>query len=201
MRLPPLPETPAGPLTPERMAARAVGGRAVEVTRPITISPYDPGWPARYRRHETRIRAALGGRALAVEHVGSTAVPGLAAKDRIDIDLIVADPADEDAYVPQLAAAGYALRSRDPHWYEHRCLWGEPHDVSLHVFGPDCDEFLRHLILRDWLRAHPRDRDRYAERKQRAAAEHPMSMAGYVAAKGDVIVAILRRAGLTDSAR
>jgi GrpB-like predicted nucleotidyltransferase (UPF0157 family) len=196
MRRPPLP-SPAAPLTPEQMRQRVVGDRPPEVTEPITVSPYDPGWPERYRREARRIRAALGTRALAVEHVGSTAVPGLAAKDRLDIDLIVANPADEDDYVPALAGAGYTLRTREPHWYEHRCLWTATHDVNLHVFGPDCDEHLRHLILRDWLRAHPDDRDRYAARKQEAAAEHPMSMANYVAAKAEVIVEILRRAGLT----
>jgi GrpB-like predicted nucleotidyltransferase (UPF0157 family) len=113
MRLPPLP-VPSAPLTPEQMAQRVVGDRPAEVRKPITISPYDPGWPTRYLREEARIRVALGTRALAVEHVGSTAVPGLAAKDRIDIDLIVADPADEETYLPDLAAAGYTLATREP---------------------------------------------------------------------------------------
>ena len=71
-------------------------------------------------------------------------------------DLIVADPADEDAYLPALTALDYMLATREPHWYEHRCLWNPGHTVNLHVFGPDCDEHLRHLILRDWLREHPR---------------------------------------------
>jgi GrpB-like predicted nucleotidyltransferase (UPF0157 family) len=196
MRVPPLPP-PSVFATPEQMARRAVGDRSPDTpTAPITISPYDPGWPARYRREETRIRAALRQRILALEHVGSTAVPGLPAKDRVDIDLIVADPADEDAYVPALTAAGYRLRARDPHWYEHRCLWTESHDVTLHVFGPDCDEHLRHVVFRDWLRAHPEDRDRYAARKRAAAAQHPLSMSGYVRGKAGVIVDILRRAGL-----
>ena len=193
--MPPLPP-PAAPLTPAQMAARVVGDRPAEVSRPIMISPYDPGWPLRYGEHERTIRAALGSRALTVEHVGSTAVPGLAAKDRLDIDLIVDDPADEDAYVPALQAAGYTLQTREPHWYEHRALWTASHDVNLHVFGPDCDEYLRHVVLRDWLRTHPDDRDRYAAAKHAAAAAHPLSMAGYVHAKAGVIVDILRRAGL-----
>lgn len=195
MRRPPLP-VPAAPLTLEQMARRVVGDRPAEVSKPITISPYDESWPERFRGAEARIRAALGDRALAVEHIGSTAVPGLPAKDRVDIDLIVADPADEDAYVPALAAAGFTLRTREPHWYEHRALWTEHHDVNVHVFAPDCDEHLRHLILRDWLRTHPDDRDRYAEAKRAAAKEHPMSMARYVSTKAPVIVDILRNAGL-----
>lgn len=68
--------------------------------------------------------------------------------------------------------------------------------MNLHVFGPDCDEYLRHVIFRDWLRTHPEDRDRYAARKFAAAAEHPLSMAHYVAGKGQIVVEILRRAGL-----
>ncbi|MEW2327949.1 GrpB family protein [Micromonospora chersina] len=196
MRKPPLP-APSAPLTPDQLAQRAVGDRSLDVpARPITISPYDPDWPARYLREEARIRAALGERALAVEHVGSTAVPGLPAKDRLDIDLIVIDPADEDAYVPDLTAAGYLLRTREPHWYEHRCLWTASHDVNLHVFGPDCDEYLRHLMFRDWLRSHPEDRDRYAAQKREAAAEHPLSASRYFHSKAALIREILQRAGL-----
>jgi GrpB-like predicted nucleotidyltransferase (UPF0157 family) len=196
MRLPPLPP-PSVLVTPEHLAQRAVGPRSADVpAKPITISPYDPGSPDRYRREEERIRAALGERVLAIDHVGSTAVPGLPAKDRVDIDLIVADPADEDAYVPRLTAAGYLLRVREPYWYEHRCLWTAGHDVNLHVFGPDCDEHLRHLVFRDWLRTHPDDGDRYAARKRESAAQNPLSMSGYVQGKAAVVVEILHRAGL-----
>jgi GrpB-like predicted nucleotidyltransferase (UPF0157 family) len=110
----PLPP-PAPPLTCEQMAQRAVGNRLTDVTAAITISAYDPNWPTVYSREETKIRAALGAQALAIEHVGSTAVPGLAAKNRIDIDLVVADPADEAAYVPPLEAAGYGCGLGSPH--------------------------------------------------------------------------------------
>lgn len=98
--------------------------------------------------------------------------------------------------MPVLAEVGYTLRTREPHWYEHRCLWTDTHDVSVHVFGPDCDEHLRHLIFRAWLRTHPADRDLYAARKLRSAAENPMSMGKYVDGKSPVIVEILTRAGL-----
>jgi GrpB-like predicted nucleotidyltransferase (UPF0157 family) len=194
MRIPPLP-APATPLTAEQMSRRVVGDRPADVTAPIAISTHRDSWAARYLQTASRIRAALGPRVLELEHVGSTAVPGLAAKDRVDIDLIVADPADEDAYVPDLTAAGFTLQTREPDWYQHRCLWTAGHDINLHVFGPDCDEFLRHVLLRDWLRVHQADRDRYAARKWEAAAEHPLSMPNYVAAKADVIVSILREAG------
>lgn len=195
-RTPPMPP-PSVRLTPAELAHRTVGPRTGDIpVKPITIHAYDPSWPARFTREQARVRAALGTRVLALDHVGSTAVPGLPAKNRIDIDLIVADPADEDTYVSDLTAAGYRLRTREPHWYEHRCLWTANHDVNLHVFGPDCDEHLRHLIFRDWLRTHPADRDLYAAHKFEAAARHPNSASAYVHAKGAVIREILHRAGL-----
>src|SRR6516164_2974248 len=79
---------------------------------PITLADYDPGWPALFAREAARIRAALGGRAVQVEHVGSTSVPGLAAKPIIDILLVVPDSSDEQAYVLALDAAGYVLSPR-----------------------------------------------------------------------------------------
>ena len=198
MRTPPLPGAIA-PVTSDRLAARAVGDRLAQVTRPITIDDYDPTWPAMFTREEVRIRQALGPLALAIGHVGSTAVPGLAAKNRLDIDLIVADPADESAYVPALEPAGYVLRTREPDWYEHRCLWTHDHGVNLHVFGPDCDEHLRHLIFRDWLRDHPDDRDRYAAEKRQIAAVHHMDIVEYVNQKAAIVIEILRKAGCVDS--
>lgn len=196
MRMPPLPD-PLTPLSPERIAAAAVGERPIDVPiSPITITPYDSAWPATFTIEQARVLAALGARALGVEHVGSTAVPGLSAKNRLDIDLIVADPADEAAYVPALESAGYALRTREPDWYQHRCLWNEGHTANLHVFGPDCDEHLRHLIFRDWLRAHPEDRNFYEAEKRRAAADNRWSMSAYNAQKAVSIIEILQRAGL-----
>src|SRR5829696_3820985 len=78
----------------------------------VTIVAYDPEWPRRFETLATRIRDALGEAALDVEHVGSTSVEGLAAKNVIDIDLTVADPRDEDAYIPALAGLGYVLTVR-----------------------------------------------------------------------------------------
>src|SRR5262245_41937687 len=91
---------------------------------PVELANYDPAWPELYGREEEKIRAALGVRALLVEHAGSTSVPGLAAKPIIDVVLEVADTTDEDAYVPPLEAAGYVLRIREPDWFAHRVLKG-----------------------------------------------------------------------------
>src|SRR4051812_21414812 len=84
---------------------------------PIHLAPYDPEWPALYERDAERIRAALGERAVVLEHAGSTSVPGLSAKPKIDIILGVADTTDEDDYVPAMEVAGYVLRIREPDWH------------------------------------------------------------------------------------
>lgn len=195
MRLPPLPE-PSPPVTDEWLRSRNVG-EPPRLQGPIEIVAYDPAWPAAFRGHETRIRAALGPVALAVEHVGSTAVPGLAAKSRIDIDVVVADPRAEEHYLPALSAAGYVLKVREPDWYEHRLLHGYDPLANVHVFPPDCDEHLRHVLLRDWLRANPADRARYTAEKRRIAESNLTYMAEYAAQKSTIIIDILRRAGLT----
>ncbi len=76
------------------------------VNGPINIVPYDPHWPSIYDRERARIVDALGGREISIDHVGSTSVPGLAAKPIIDMLLVVDDAADDEAYVPELESAG-----------------------------------------------------------------------------------------------
>lgn len=135
------------------------------------IVPADPAWPQIYERIAVLVRAALGTEAIELDHIGSTAVPGLPAKPVIDIDLTVPDSADEDAYVPALEAAGFQLLLRERGWHEHRLLTlGDPL-TNLHVFSPDCPEVVRHRMFRDWLRAHPEDRQRYVQAKIAASAE------------------------------
>jgi GrpB-like predicted nucleotidyltransferase (UPF0157 family) len=158
----------------------------------VAIVPYDPDWPRRYDQLAADVRAALGDAVLDLDHVGSTSVAGLAAKDVIDIDLTVADPRDEDAYVPDLAGIGYVLTIREPTWHQHRCLHLDDPRVNLHVFGPDCPETVRHRMFRDWLRAHPQDRARY-EAAKRAAVPGGGHAMDYNARKQPVIREIYRR--------
>jgi GrpB-like predicted nucleotidyltransferase (UPF0157 family) len=152
----------------------------------VEIVPYDPQWPHRYQELAEQVRLALGSKVLDVEHIGSTSVPGLAAKDVIDIDLTVADPRDEDAYVPALEKIGYFLTVREPSFHEHRCLRLAEPRVNLHVFGPDCSETIRHRMFRDWLRTHPEDRERY-ETAKRAAIPGGGDVMAYNARKQQVI--------------
>jgi GrpB-like predicted nucleotidyltransferase (UPF0157 family) len=160
----------------------------------VYIADYDPAWPQLYAAEASRIRAALGERALLLDHVGSTSVPGLPAKPIIDILLVVANSADEAAYVPALEAAGYALRIREPDWYEHRALKGDSPDVNLHVFSPGCVEIRRMLLMRDRLRANAADRDLYARTKRELASREWKYVQNYADAKSAVVEAILARA-------
>jgi GrpB-like predicted nucleotidyltransferase (UPF0157 family) len=161
---------------------------------PTTVSlvPYDPSWPDRYGALAAGIRSVLGAVVLDLDHVGSTSVPGLAAKDVIDIDLTVTDPRDEGAYVPALEAAGWRHVVREPSWHEHRLLSHDEPRANLHVFGPDCPETVRHRMFRDWLRAHPDDRARYEEAK-RAAVPGGGGVLDYNTRKQDTIRAIYDR--------
>ncbi|MGW6930858.1 GrpB family protein [Lentzea sp. NPDC054927] len=158
----------------------------------VAIVAYQPDWPRRYQAAAAEIRKALGAVVLDIEHVGSTSVEGLAAKDIIDIDLTVADPRDEDGYVPPLARIGYMLTIREPSWHEHRCLRLSEPRVNLHVFGPDCPEIIRHRMFRDWLRAHPEDRARYEDAK-RAAVPGGGNVMDYNARKQEIVRAIYDR--------
>jgi GrpB-like predicted nucleotidyltransferase (UPF0157 family) len=137
----------------------------------LQVVAADPSWPDTYRLLTAMITDALGDVAVAVEHVGSTSVPGLPAKPVIDIDLTVRDSRDEGSYVPALERCGFVLVVREPWWYEHRCLRHEEPACNLHVFSPDCAETERHRIFRDWLRSHPEDCSLYAATKTAAAAE------------------------------
>lgn len=161
--------------------------------RDLTVTEPDARWPDDYAFLAARITGALGATALDVDHVGSTSVPGLAAKPIIDIVVVVADPDDEPAYIPALVDAGFIHVVREPWWQGHRLLRHESVQTNLHVFGPDSSEVARLRIMRDWLRNHPEDRARYVAAKHAAAAGggHVME---YNERKADALREILVRA-------
>lgn len=163
--------------------------------RAIVLVEHDEAWHERFMVAAARIEGRLGAGALKVEHVGSTAVCGLAAKPIVDILLVVADPSDEAAYVPPLCDAGYELRIREPEFFEHRMLRTASRDVHLHVFGPDAAEADRMLTFRDMLRADSSARQRYERVKRRLAEREWPTMQHYADAKSDVINDILRNCG------
>lgn len=177
----------------EFLAAVTVGP-VQPLTGPIEMAEYDPEWPLLYEREERRIRSALGDRVVRIEHVGSTSVPGLPAKPIVDIVLEVPSSADEDAYLPDLEAAGYPLRIREPEWYEHRLFKGPDTNVNLHVFTAGCEEVDVMLRFRDHLRANESDRELYAAAKRELAARGWKHVQQYADAKTDVVREIIERA-------
>lgn len=160
----------------------------------VILVDYDPAWPGMFRQQVDHIRVALGERALLVEHVGSTSVPGLIAKPCIDILLAVADASDDDAYLPDLQQAGYVLRHREMlHGEPHRVFKAPDMNVNLHVLSQRSAETARMLDFRDWLRMHPEDTERYASAKRELAARHWGTMQDYADAKDDIVREIAAR--------
>jgi GrpB-like predicted nucleotidyltransferase (UPF0157 family) len=129
--------------------------------------------------------------ALAIEHTGSTSVPGLAAKPILDIALVVPDSSDEDSYVPDLGAAGYIFHLREPDWYEHRLLKRTGPAVNLHVFSVGSIEVERMVRFRDLLRSNHALRVRYESVKRSLAERSWTSVQDYANAKSEVIAEIL----------
>jgi GrpB-like predicted nucleotidyltransferase (UPF0157 family) len=185
-----------GPMTEEELRAAWVR-EPPRLTGRIRVVDYDPEWPRLFRREAERIRAALGERVVGLEHIGSTSVPGLAAKPIVDILLVVADSADEPAYVPDLEAAGYMLAIREPGRFQHRVFKGPDTDVNLHVYSPGCPEIERCLLFRDRLRASPEDRARYQRAKGELAERDWTYVQQYADAKSEVVEEIIARARRT----
>ena len=181
-------------LTSEEDIRRGTVGPVVVHNAPIVLVGYDPRWPAMFDREASRIRAALASLAMRVEHVGSTSVPGLAAKPIIDIVLAVPDSADEAAYVPVLEAAGYVLRGREPDWHEHRLFKGPDADINLHVFSAGDAEIDLMVLFRDWLRSRDNERDAYLRVKRDLAQRTWRHVQHYADSKTAIVREILARA-------
>jgi GrpB-like predicted nucleotidyltransferase (UPF0157 family) len=161
---------------------------------PVRVVSYDPGWPERFEAWRGRLASLLGPVACRIEHVGSTSVPGLAAKPVVDIQVGVADMDDEDAYVPPCEVAGLQLRFRDD---EHRYFQpppGQPRDVHVHVCQQGSNWERQHLLFRDYLRSSGDARETYTAAKREAAGLWVDQGAAYTEAKSDVILGILDRA-------
>jgi GrpB-like predicted nucleotidyltransferase (UPF0157 family) len=165
----------------------------------VVVVEYDPAWPDRFEAIRSRVAPAFDGIAVAIEHVGSTAVPGLAAKPVIDIDVVVADPAAIPEAIRRLTGLGYThlgdmgVRGREAF---RRPPDTERHNLYVCIAG---GEGLRnHLALRDHLRSHPDAARAYGDLKRRLAREsHDID--AYVVAKTELIVSFLRAAGIDEA--
>jgi GrpB-like predicted nucleotidyltransferase (UPF0157 family) len=164
-----------------------IGGR-----EPVSVelATYDPRWPRRFDELHARVASALGATALRIEHIGSTAVPGLCAKPIVDILVEVDDPDDDGRVVPPMERAGFVLRVREP---GHRMFRTPARDAHVHVWPAGSPEAAAYLTLRDRLRADADDRELYAAAKRALAGRWP-DMNYYAEAKGQVIAEINERA-------
>jgi GrpB-like predicted nucleotidyltransferase (UPF0157 family) len=174
----------------------------------IEIVPYDRSWPARFDAEAARIEEAMAGAALRVEHVGSTSMPGLAAKPVIDIQVSVASLEKPDLHAAPLARLGYGhvpLGAVDLVYpfFQKPAAWPTTHHIHLCVLGSEHER--RHLAFRDYLRAHPEVAAEYVAVKRSLAAEHggatPESRERYSLSKTDFVRTILERARIEGAVR
>lgn len=183
------PATPAPrPRRPDVTRLELVGGTE---RRALVLHEHDPGWAEEYAEHERRVRDALGDVALQVEHIGSTSVPGLAAKPVIDVLVVVDDVTAEEDYLPPLLEAGYELRVREP---GHRLVRTPTRDAHVHVWGHGDPAVADYLLFRDRLRADAADRDLYERTKRELVSREWPDTNAYADAKTDVVEAIKARA-------
>lgn len=165
----------------------------------VSIVEADPMWADRYDALASELRAALGDCIVAIEHIGSTAVPGLAAKPVIDIQLGVRSLHDDGDLVAAIESIGYVYRpDLEAGFPERRFFQREPagvRPVNLHVVErTNRDWWDRHVAFRNWLRTHPDDRDRYAALERELAARHRHDRVAYTDAKSAFIDDIVDRA-------
>lgn len=159
--------------------------------REIELVLPDPMWPEKFAEERAKIVAALGAKAVRIDHIGSTSIPGIVAKPIIDIDLSVKDVDDEEDYLPGLIAAGYRLRVRES---GHRMVRSANLGVHVHCCTAGSGWERRHLLFRDWLRRDDADRLAYGELKKRLVKRDWTDMNAYAEAKSALIEEISARA-------
>ena len=159
--------------------------------RIIQIVDYDERWITKFEEHSNNIQAILGDVVVNIEHIGSTAVPDLAAKPIIDILLIVKDASDESKYLTKMEAAGYQLRVREPDFHEHRMFRTIKKDVHIHIFSEGSTEIDRYLVFRNRLRQNENDRKAYEAIKRKLATNEWNKMDDYAQAKTEIIERII----------
>lgn len=177
-------------LSDEYIQKVVVSGK-VEHNQTIVLKPYDENWPVLFEREKQRISTILEDKALMIEHIGSTSVPGLIAKPIIDILLVVEDAGKEEDYVVDLVSHGYILRIKEPDFENHHMFLGPDTDIHLHVFSQGSKEIEKYLLLRNYLRAHQEARELYANTKKTLAKKKWKYVQNYADAKSDVVQQIM----------
>jgi GrpB-like predicted nucleotidyltransferase (UPF0157 family)/uncharacterized glyoxalase superfamily protein PhnB len=165
--------------------------------RTIVVVDYDPRWPETFERLRSTVWPVVRDVALGVEHVGSTAVPGLAAKPIIDVSVVVRAESDVPAAIERLATLGYVYRGNLG--VEGRDAFDSPEGLpahNLYLCPRNSPGLANHLAVRDHLRTHPDTAKEYGELKEELAKQFPHDIDGYVDGKTDLLLRILQAAGL-----
>lgn len=165
---------------------------------PIEVLPYDPAWPLQYEAARDAILKAIGVFVLRIEHIGSTAVPDLAAKPVIDILVGVNRLEEAPDFLPPLYPLGYTyIPEHEDLFPERRYLHrivNNAHTHHLHIVEAQSEFFRVQLLFRDYLRTHPEEARRYAALKQRLAQEYRLDREAYTDGKSGFIKEILVQA-------
>ena len=167
------------------------------MTRKIEVVPYDPGWPEVYRKEMDLISGGLGLNMAAAHHIGSTAVPGLAAKATIDILLVMRDLEALDASNAFMIALGYQPKGENGiagRRYFNKVA-GDEHLFHIHAFGEGHPDIKKHLDFREYLIAHPSVAREYQSLKKELAARFKDEPSKYTKGKADFISTVIMRAG------
>lgn len=165
----------------------------LEAKEEIVLRPYDAGWPARYQREQAAIADALGETLLAIEHIGSTAVPGIEAKPIIDIAVRVENVRDMDDLAAALVGIGYKDCGEFGLSGRHFFTKGDPRDVHVHVVDYRTDHWERWIAFRDALRAEPATAEAYTNLKRNLVDQFRTERLKYTEGKTDFIIGILSR--------
>lgn len=161
---------------------------------PVVVVDYNPLWPGQFETLASRLAHVLGGLAVTIEHVGSTAVPGLAAKPIIDIDILLRSPGDLPSAIAALASIGYQHQG-DLGIPSREAFRAPAGDLRHHLYVcPKDTEYQRHMAFRNYLRAHPSEADAYAARKRELAAKFRDDREAYNNAKREFVEGILLKA-------
>ena len=166
------------------------------MTAPITVEDYDPHWPEEFEMLRSRIALVLDELATAIEHVGSTAVPGLAAKPIIDIDILLRSVSDLPIVCTRLGSLGYEHRG-DLGVAGREAFRTPPGQIAHHLYAcpPGSREYGRHIAFRDYLRSHAEDASAYVTLKRNLAHKFATDREAYNQGKTEFVRQILRRAG------
>lgn len=162
----------------------------------VQVVPYDASWPQAFALEAERIKKAMGDNCLEVHHIGSTSIPGLAAKPVIDMIPVVADISQVDEANARMQALGYAINGEYGipfRRYFHK--GGSQRTHHIHAFEAGHVDIERHLKFRDWMRTHTEDREAYARLKQDLARQYPQDIMAYCLGKERFIADIDKKAG------